>query len=86
MPGDASDALEIEVIGDLSDLETTQEIQSLSAREQRLVEASLSASGSRRPSIAQNPIASEPKGIFGRILVLAIGVGLALWMWVKLAH
>jgi len=86
VPGDASDASEAERIGELSDLEPTQELQTLTAREQHLVEASLSARSSGLPPTARNLVAPAQKGISSRILVLSIGVGLAVWLWITLTH
>jgi hypothetical protein len=80
------EATEVEFSGRHSDLEDPQEVLSTAALEPRGVDAPGSSSALSLSSTAVNPVASAPKGLLSRILILAIGALLTFWLWIILMH
>lgn len=40
----------------------------------------------REPSPAANPVAPAEQGLLSRLLILAIGVAVTVWLWATLTH
>jgi len=77
---------EVESSGKQIDLEATQEVLSTPALKPRGVKAPASSSALSLSSTAASPIAQARTGLLTRILVLAIGALLTLWLWTVLIH
>jgi hypothetical protein len=77
---------EVELSTEQSDLEITQEVFSTPALKSRRVDAPATSSAPSLSSTAVSPAAPARKGLLSRILILAIGALLTLWLWTVLIH
>ena len=77
---------EVEFSGKQSDLEATQEVLYTPALKSRGVAAPASSSALSLSSIAASPVAPVRKSLLNRILILAVGALLTLWLWTVLRH
>jgi Putative prokaryotic signal transducing protein len=77
---------EVELSDKQSDLEITQEVLSTPVLKSRRVDALAPSSAPSWSSTATNPVAPARTGLLSRILILAIGALLTLWLWTVLIH
>jgi hypothetical protein len=79
------DTFDAEGVRESSDSEAKEETPPASIFQPRTAVRGTS-NGRLLSQTAASPIAPEEKGVLSRLLILAIGVAVTLWLWVTLTH